>query len=128
MDSKSSGAPGGNGYNELEKGDTSVSQPTCKAQHVAECSQTDEIQLAQARNSIDITPSIPAKAQRTSPSAAVISELFATLRSCRTRGSDQVQWIADEAVPIWIALSSSVILYNKYLYSTMEYPYVSLAP
>ncbi|KAK1924724.1 triose-phosphate transporter family-domain-containing protein [Papiliotrema laurentii] len=26
-------------------------------------------------------------------------------------------------VPIWIALSSAVILYNKYLYSTLEFPY-----
>jgi hypothetical protein len=29
------------------------------------------------------------------------------------------------AVPIWIALSSSVILYNKYLYSNLNFPYVS---
>ncbi|TXT13771.1 hypothetical protein VHUM_01138 [Vanrija humicola] len=33
---------------------------------------------------------------------------------------------ADTApVPIWIALSSAVIIYNKYLYSNLNFPYVS---
>ncbi|KAK8869914.1 hypothetical protein IAR55_000482 [Kwoniella newhampshirensis] len=55
--------------------------------------------LAQATHEVDISPDLPEeKQERKALSAAMI-------------------------IPIWIALSSAVILYNKYLYSNLSYPY-----
>ncbi|WRT67032.1 uncharacterized protein IL334_003998 [Kwoniella shivajii] len=55
--------------------------------------------LEHARRSVEITPNLPdSKANKPLLSPTVI-------------------------IPIWIALSSAVILYNKYLYSNLEYPY-----
>ncbi|WWD15812.1 hypothetical protein CI109_100236 [Kwoniella shandongensis] len=55
--------------------------------------------LSQASREIDLTPNLPEqKPERKALSAAMI-------------------------IPIWIALSSAVILYNKYLYSNLDYPF-----
>ncbi|CAD6572192.1 MAG: hypothetical protein TREMPRED_000471 [Tremellales sp. Tagirdzhanova-0007] len=54
-----------------------------------------------ARDSVDITPNLPDSSKSNKRSAVSATTI----------------------IPIWIALSSTVILYNKYLYSDLKFPF-----
>ncbi|WVQ98633.1 hypothetical protein IAU59_005763 [Kwoniella sp. CBS 9459] len=69
-----------------------------KEEYVNEKLEQQEGLLERARHEVQITPNLPEKGSKPALSATVI-------------------------IPIWIALSSAVILYNKYLYSNLNYPY-----
>ncbi|OCF35403.1 hypothetical protein I317_06735 [Kwoniella heveanensis CBS 569] len=69
-----------------------------RREYVNEKSEQGEGLLERARHDVQITPNLPEKGSKPALSATVI-------------------------IPIWIALSSAVILYNKYLYSNLNYPY-----
>ncbi|GFZ46236.1 hypothetical protein JCM24511_04483 [Saitozyma sp. JCM 24511] len=64
-------------------------------------SRAEEGFLANARRSVEITPNLPEQ----------------------TRTDRRYPFSAATIIPIWIALSSAVILYNKYLYTNLNYPY-----
>ncbi|RSH91246.1 hypothetical protein EHS25_009545 [Saitozyma podzolica] len=64
-------------------------------------SKAEEGFLANARRSVEITPNLPEQ----------------------TRTDRRNPFSAATIIPIWIALSSAVILYNKYLYTNLNYPY-----
>ncbi|WVQ78000.1 hypothetical protein IAT38_000081 [Cryptococcus sp. DSM 104549] len=62
--------------------------------------ETKEALLDEVRDSIDITPNLP-----------------------EPKANDKITVNATVIIPIWIALSSAVILYNKYLYTNLSYPF-----
>ncbi|KAG8843352.1 hypothetical protein FRB96_004084 [Tulasnella sp. 330] len=74
---------------------------------------TEEAELKQLERDLGASESLPT----TSPGATTAS------RQSSTGGGGKVKLSATTIIPIWICLSSSVIIYNNYLYNTLGFEY-----
>lgn len=76
-------------------------------------------QYGHGSKNVPVSPSIPE--EQTPKRQQIPAKIISQSSGSAAAASDPDR----PAVPLWIVISSVVILYNKYLYTSLKYPYVS---